>query len=1107
MLSIRLITAGGEDYYLNLAAEDYYLCGGEPPGKWCGKGADALGLTGTVDSKVFRRVFRGYHPSSGAAMVQNAGHSDRQCAWDFTFSAPKSVSIVWSVAPAEVRLLIQKFQQMAVEATLRYAEQNLVFSRAGKGGTEARTVGLVVATWEHGTNRLLQAQLHTHALPMNLGVAADSKVRAIYSKLLFRYKKVLGACYRAQLAHLLESQLGFSLIRKGDSFEIAGVPDDLIRINSKRRRQILAYLRRKHKDQDDAVAAAEAALKTRRTKKDIPPRSKLFERWREENSRRGFTEASIAALPRPRTRNTAEDLAHALASAKDRMGDRYSHFSFREFLFEVLLEAPKWGLSPEAIPQAARDYLATATDIIKLRPIDGDIRYTTRAILKRETRLLRHTIRLRKSPGAQVDRHRTENILSRFPGLRADQAGAVRHLTRRKGRLRILCGKAGTGKTTTLRVARKIWLKHGYRVIGMTFTGKAARVLQNATGIETDTIHRRLADHKPCPKRVIKHHLRQFVRALMGKPTYRRKSPKPIKIDKKTIVVVDEAGMVNTRHMRMIMQKVQQGGGTLVPSGDPSQLPPVEGPAPFRSICRRAGFVELTQICRQEDQWAREAVDLFSQGKTGEAIRLYAAHRLVTVRDDRDEAMKARVLDWTAVGLTTPEQAAVLVATNHESEMANHLLQAKRLEAGCLDARHSIEIRDEDPAKGIVYVNRVHVGDRILFTRIDRRYGVENGAVGTVIALKPSLFRKAIAVKLDDGRRAIIPVNNFPHMRLGYAYTTHKSQGMTLRRAFVLVGGPMQDLPISYVQASRASHETRFYTEKALLDEYLEEVEGSPLAKQMAQTPDLTLASDLLPNANDDQALATPLSELQPANAAPTTHKKLGRQRRDKIHPRLRKPAQSRNPDLTYGMAQVDAFETARRLRQASLLAAPISQQEPCAIPNPAIAETQHSAIAMQYLYANSVDSHLELDTSSNVPPELILDAHFVDSALQAEVRRHEEEVERMHQEQLEQLRRQQEATQQQTTPAATVDSWQAASPSTPISVGSSSSSTTPWSSSSTYDVYPASASPAFDQQSFLATGAAQTQWTYNNHPTTTAVMTCSSQYQSHEVTVVQRTL
>ena len=80
------------------------------------RGAAELKLSGQVDPEVFRSVFRGYHPSTGAAMVQNAGYSDRQCAWDFTFSVPKSVCIVWSVVSPEIRLQIQKFQQLAVAA-------------------------------------------------------------------------------------------------------------------------------------------------------------------------------------------------------------------------------------------------------------------------------------------------------------------------------------------------------------------------------------------------------------------------------------------------------------------------------------------------------------------------------------------------------------------------------------------------------------------------------------------------------------------------------------------------------------------------------------------------------------------------------------------------------------------------------------------------------------------------------------------------------------------------------------------------------------------------------------------------------------------------------
>jgi len=145
MLSIKLITSGGEEYYINLAAEDYYLVGGEPPGIWVGGGASELGLEGPVVADVFRKVFRGYHPSSGVGMVQNAGHSDRQAGWDFTFCAPKSVSIVWSQLPSTLRHRIQEFQQQAVEMTLRYAEENLAFSRAGKGGSNFLPVKLVAA--------------------------------------------------------------------------------------------------------------------------------------------------------------------------------------------------------------------------------------------------------------------------------------------------------------------------------------------------------------------------------------------------------------------------------------------------------------------------------------------------------------------------------------------------------------------------------------------------------------------------------------------------------------------------------------------------------------------------------------------------------------------------------------------------------------------------------------------------------------------------------------------------------------------------------------------------------------------------------------------------
>ena len=181
MLSISppLTGAGQGDYYLELAREDYYTKGGEPPGHWHGQGAKALGQKGQVTPDDLRSYLDGYSPSSKAAYVQNAGKEDRQAGWDLTFSAPKSVSVLWSQASPEVRKEIQAAQQEAVNKALSYLESEAGITRRGKGGGDKEQAGLVFATFEHGTSRAQDQQLHTHALLLNIGVRADGTTGSI----------------------------------------------------------------------------------------------------------------------------------------------------------------------------------------------------------------------------------------------------------------------------------------------------------------------------------------------------------------------------------------------------------------------------------------------------------------------------------------------------------------------------------------------------------------------------------------------------------------------------------------------------------------------------------------------------------------------------------------------------------------------------------------------------------------------------------------------------------------------------------------------------------------------------------------------------------------
>ena len=186
MMSINPINS--IEYYEELAKDDYYTKGGEPPGKWIGRGALSLMLSTYIDTVDYRRIFNGFDPD-GEKLCENAGNNHR-AGWDLTFSAPKSVSILWARADEEIRKAIQAAQQTAVEQALTFIEEHAAYTRRGKGGkTLERTTGLIAATFEHSTSRAQDAQLHTHCLIANLSERHDGTWGTLESKPFFFGKK------------------------------------------------------------------------------------------------------------------------------------------------------------------------------------------------------------------------------------------------------------------------------------------------------------------------------------------------------------------------------------------------------------------------------------------------------------------------------------------------------------------------------------------------------------------------------------------------------------------------------------------------------------------------------------------------------------------------------------------------------------------------------------------------------------------------------------------------------------------------------------------------------------------------------------------------------
>jgi conjugative relaxase-like TrwC/TraI family protein len=251
MLSIAKLTAGNEEYYLSLVS--YYvnqrvnrassqtasgeaiaqegcpvpsasLTHGEPPGQWLGIGAENKGFRGIVEAEDFRKLFQGFHPHSHEPLVQNAGKPERTPGWDLCFTVPKEVSVLWSQAPETLRAEIEEIHQAAIREVVRLIELLFAWSRKGKAslGSEYIPVKLIVAAFQHSTSRANDPNLHTHCIVINIGVDANGKTRALYSKPLFVNKMVLGAYYRAKLASLLQVRLGLQTKQKRRSFQVLG---------------------------------------------------------------------------------------------------------------------------------------------------------------------------------------------------------------------------------------------------------------------------------------------------------------------------------------------------------------------------------------------------------------------------------------------------------------------------------------------------------------------------------------------------------------------------------------------------------------------------------------------------------------------------------------------------------------------------------------------------------------------------------------------------------------------------------------------------------------------------------------------------------------------
>ena len=337
---------------------------------------------------------------------------------------------------------------------------------------------------------------------------------------------------------------------------------------------------------------------------------------------------------------------------------------------------------------------------------------------------------------------------------------------------RVVCavGVAGSGKTTALRVLGSAYREASIPVLGTAPSGRAADELAIATGIRSSTLHRLLLDAQ-----------------LEGG------------LPRRCVVIVDEAGMAETRILGPLLRLVDDAGGKAILVGDPSQLPAVGAGGLFTTLCDRLDAVGLSENHRQHDPTEREALAHLRSGDPEPYLAHAASAGRLHLEDDATSAKRRLLEDWWPAAERELVGTVMLAYRRDDVRDLNDAARELMLSAGRLGPEALLFGRRE-----------FRVGDRVICGQNDARCDVRNGTRGTVVDLE--LASEALILKTDAGNLRRINAHYVAgHVTHAYALTGHAAQGATFDRAFVLLRdeGPLREW--GYVACSRARTQTRLY--------------------------------------------------------------------------------------------------------------------------------------------------------------------------------------------------------------------------------------------------------------------------------------------------------
>jgi len=756
--------------------EDYYAGRGEAPGLWRGNGADMLGLAGgqEVERGAFLALMEGRSPVDGSVLRQ-MGACSTVAAVDLTFSAPKSVSVLFATADDRVSGALVEAHERAVDQALAYLEGEACFARRGHGGAERlRGDGLIAASYRHRMSRAGDPQLHTHVVVANM-TRAEGKYTALDAHALYEHKSAAGALYRAVLRGEVRERLGWVSWRAAGRglFEIDGIPEAVLRHFSQRRVEI-----EERATELAGVAAGGLsrermqgiALATRRAKTYGVDGSNWREQARARAAEHGFGQVELTALQEcPAARVKRPDLAQLAARLSGPQGLTARHNTFtRRHAIAQIAGAFAQGATAAELQVVTNGYLADR-GVLRVSQ-ESEVRYTTLDLLASERQIIDGAERRSHARAGVVSAEQVDRVLTRYePALNDDQAAAVRAITGSGRGVDVVQALAGTGKTTMIGALAACYEQDAWRVVGAAPTARAARQLRDVAGVPASTMHALLDE----------------LERLGG-------------FAPRTVLVLDEAGMAPTRVTAELLARAEQAAVKVIAVGDSGQLPSIQAGGWLAALSRHQPGPELREVIRQRDPEERRALEALHDGQPD----AYLAHKQaeITVHATEADALAELVDHWHAARREHGLRGAVMIARdNHTREQLNQAARDRLKHDGTLPATGTWVVRHE-------YCR----GDRVIARRNNRHHNVDNGTIATVIEIDERAHRMRLETDLGELRELDLAYVA-QHVQHAYALTGHGAQGSTVSWAGV-IGRPEEfTSQWAYTALSRAREQTTLH--------------------------------------------------------------------------------------------------------------------------------------------------------------------------------------------------------------------------------------------------------------------------------------------------------